>query len=262
MIQYSTLTNVTGSFPNYTGKNATGAGATDGTPFVAAFIDDIWGRFQALMDRADLTPNAITESASASQHIDSLKKGFALGAGYVVQYMKADSPATNGDRVLLLTGQGILRASYPELDAAVYVGDANNAAVAAAGGAFFRADNSDGSSPSTTGVYLIMPETRGRVPRGDDAAASVDPDGASRYLGDNQADAFQGHKMGIEDGSGNVFVSTNQALTGSTDRVVGTGSPANSIRAAGFFTDGTNGTPRIDEETRMANFQTKWAITY
>lgn len=254
MIDYaSVFTNVNGSFPTITGKNATGAGATDGTEFIAAFVDDGWGRYQALMSRAGLTPDGVTESTTNSQHIESLKKGFNLGAGYIVSYNKAGTPAANGDRLLLLTGQGITRANYPELDDACYVGDANNAAVAAAGGAFFRADNSDGSSPNITGIYLILPDLRGRVLRGLDVGALVDPDGASRVLGDEQEDAFQLHQHSYGDPRiGYVASGTLNAMGVNPDTDLDTDD---------YVSDG-GGTPRVTSETRMANVSTNWAITY
>ena len=50
MIDYGIdIGNVNGILGNYTGKNASGATSTDGTPFIAAMIDDIWGPKQALI---------------------------------------------------------------------------------------------------------------------------------------------------------------------------------------------------------------------
>jgi hypothetical protein len=256
MIDYAGIANTNGAFPIVTAKNASGAGATDGTPYIASVIDDIWGRFQAMMDRAGLPPDGITESTSNSQHIEAYKKGFAQGAGYLKAYMKNGTPVANGDRVLLLTGQGILRANYTELDAAVYVADGNNASVAAAGGAFYRADDAAGTIPNIAGIYLIMPDCRGRTLRGDDAAASVDPQGATRVLGDLQADAFQGHWHDITNGTGNILAAGGAGAFG------GGGSTYSANVVESPLTDGVNGTPRTDSETRMANVQVKWAITY
>lgn len=258
MIDYAATANTVGAFPIVVAQNASGAGATDGTPYIATFIDDLWGRMQALMDRASLTPNGVTESSSSSQHVEALRKGFALGGGYTVMYNKAGSPAANGDRVLLLTGQGILRASFIELDTAVYVGDGNNAAVAAGGGAFFRADDAAGTIPNIAGIFLILPDYRGRVPRGDDAGATVDPLGASRFLGDAQADAFQGH-----------WHNTWSTNAGAADALAGTGGGSATInlqsavdQAQAPSDDGVNGTPKISSESRMANVQTRYAITF
>lgn len=253
MIDYSLTANTVGAFPIVVAQNASGAGATDGTPYIATFIDDLWGRMQALMDRAPgLFPNGVTESSASSQHIEALRKGFALGAGYTVMYNKVGSPAGNFDRVLLLTGQGILRASFIELDTQVYVGDGNNAAVAAGGGSFYRADDEAGTIPNVVGIFLILPDYRGRVPRGDDIGATVDPLGAARFLGDAQADAFQGHEHNYIEGFNAGPEAANAGFN--TQNII---APTKAI-----VTDGVNGTPRISSESRMANVQTRYAITY
>lgn len=252
------------AFPDFAGKNATGAGATDGTEFIAAMIDNwMWGWSQALLNYCGLTPDGVTESDSASQILDALNM-VGVPVGSVIEWNRVNDPATDGLRYLLLNGQGILRANYTDLDSAVYVGDGNNAAVAAAGGGYYHADDAAGATPNTAGVYLILPESRGYAPRGLDLAASIDPQGASRYLGDNQLDAFQGHRLNVWGES----LSEPLYLTGSS------GSPSNSIYqsgtfssgtqalADGFLTDGVNGTPRISSESRMTNRSTKYAIRY
>jgi hypothetical protein len=260
MIDYGVdIGNTNGVLGGYTAKNASGAGATDGTPYVAAFIDDIWGPKQALMDRASLTPNGVTESVAASQILDAMEKGYALGAGYIVQYEKAASPATNGDRVLLLTGQGVLIASYPELTTAVYVGDGNNATAAT----YYKADDAAGTIRNTAGTYLILPDYRGVVPRGLDVAAAIDPGGASRTLGSLQQDAYQGHhhqfygsNVPYAGGTGNLYYGVKAANAGvAVDNSDGEG-------ARESVTDGVNGTPRISSETRMYNIATTYGITY
>ena len=260
MIDYAGIANVVGAFPNVVAQNASGAGATDGTPYIASFIDDLWGHRQALMSLAGLTPNAVTEAVGASQAIDAMYRILGGGPGTGVIWWKNSDPATTGDRVLLLTGQGILRANYTALDAAVYVGDANNAAVAAAGGAFYRADDAAGTLPNIAGTYLILPDTRGRVLRGWDTGAIVDPQGATRYVGSKQADAFQGHwhsllyrYTAVQSGAdyGNDDLSTTTGLIG----------PSNN-RVIDPVTDTVNGTPRTSSETRMANTQTKYGIIY
>lgn len=262
MIDYKTSFANTNNvdFPDTESVNASGGAATDGTEFVKLMIDDIWGRFQAIMDYAGLTPNSVTEAPGASQHIEAIQKGFAVGPGIGVTYWKNGDPATNGDRVLLLNGQGVLRTSYPELDAAVYVGDGNNAAVSAGGGMFYHADDAAGTIPNPAGIYLILPDSRGRVLRDSDPAASVDPDGASRFLGGAQLDSIQGHwhqsyyqpngfeaffsvpKHGIADGGNTIPL----VLTSARDAI----------------TDTVNGTPRTSLESRMVNIQTRYGITY
>lgn len=246
------------SFPNFSGKNATGAGATDGTEFIAAMIDNwMWGWQQALFDYEGFTPNGVTEAAGASQMVDAINN--MVPPGMVLEWNINVDPATLGARYLLLNGQGVLRANYPLLDANVYVGDGNNAAVAAGGGAYYRADDAAGTTPNIAGVYLILPESRGYTTRGLDAAASVDPDGASRFLGDNQLDAFQGHFMRIRGGTG-----PTATLSAVTNQVTGQSSFNQDVDnvVGGPVTDGASGTPRTDTETRMTNRSTQFAIRY
>jgi hypothetical protein len=262
----SIIANYTGGpFPNFSAKNATGAGATDGTEWLKALIDDyLLGWSQALLDHEGLSPDGVAEAAGASQILDAIQN--ILPPGMVVEWNLNTDPASYGARYLLLNGQGILRANYPELDANVYVGDGNNAAVAAAGAPFFHADNSDGSSPNTAGVYLILPESRGVVARGLDSAASIDPDGASRYLGDLQIDAFQGFEIeSLSSMLNTTYLSTNATRTGAA---IGSGNKAAGSGGSGVMgyaapvDDLTNGTPRIDSETRMYNRSTQFAIRY
>lgn len=273
------FTNSSGAFPDILAVNASGPSATDGTEFKANMINDsMWGVMQMLLNLAAMTPNGVVESDSASQVKEALWKGFGAPPGVITEWNLAQDPGTTGHRALLLNGQGILKANYPTLDdgtvsgppvQGVYVGDTLNSNVAAAGGAYFRADNADGSSPSITGAYLILPESRGVTVRGLDAAASIDPDGAGRFLGDIQIDAFQGHihYNGISDNSNNdLFI---YGFT--TDDVPGlAGDNPAIVASAGSWqgltsvpkTDGVNGTPRTDSESRMYNRSTKFVVWY
>ena len=270
MLDYAAaFTNFSGAYPNILAINASGPSTTDGTEFVANMINDsMWGVNQMILNHAGLSPNGVLESNTASQIKEALWKGFGGAPGIVQQWHLDDDPGTTGHRVLLLNGQGILRANYTDLDAAVYVGDANNAAVEAAGGAYYRADDAAGTIPNIAGVYLILPETRGYVPRGLDVAASVDPDGASRYLGDPQLDAVQGHVhySGIANNGTAIFVygnTTNDMPGNATTQVQEDSDPrANQGETSVPKTDGASGTPRTSTETRMVNFSTKWGIWY
>lgn len=257
-------------FPDTEAVNASGPSATDGTEFVKNLIDNyMFGVQQAMLDWAGLTPDGVAEAAGTAQTIEALQKGFANPPGVVTQWNLASDPGVTGHRALLIQGQGILRANYPELDAAVYVGDGNNAAVAAAGGAYYRADDAAGTIPNIAGIYLILPDYRGYFPRGLDPAGSVDPGGASRYLGDTQLDAEQGHihYSGIAAGTGgnaDIYGITTNDIPGlATSRIseIGGGvaeQPVGSVPK----TDGVNGTPRTDSETRAVNWSTKWVIWY
>lgn len=76
MIDYkATFTNTDGAnFPNTKAVNASGPSATDGTEFIKAMIDDMWGFSQALLDYTDDTPNLTSEAAGASQRLNSILK--------------------------------------------------------------------------------------------------------------------------------------------------------------------------------------------
>ncbi|ETR68752.1 MAG: tail fiber protein [Candidatus Magnetoglobus multicellularis str. Araruama] len=270
------LTNVSGTFPNTTAQNASGPSATDGTEWVASLINNgLFGWTQFLLSRASITPDEVVESVTSSQIFTAMQNTFAgMPSGIVLQWNLSSTPSSFGARALELNGQGVLRSAYPDLDANVYVGDANNAAVAAGGGAYYHADDAAGTTPNTAGAYLILPDTRGYAPRGLDIAGSVDPQGSSRFLGDNQVDAFQGWQLGAtEDDSGarnyysrargrdvwNAATASSQA--NNTSPVHDTTSQGSS-KMMKAVDDGTNGTPRTDSETRMSNFATKFVITY
>lgn len=267
MINYlSSFTNTDGnSFPDTKGINASGAGATDGTEFVKIFIDDLWGARQAIMDHAGLTPDTVTEAPGTSQFLEAVNK-FTI-PGMILPVFWNDDPATLGIRAILLTGQGVLRASFPELDAIVYVGDSDNPTAAA----FFRADNADGSSRNTTGIYLILPDARGRVIRGLDLTGGIDPDGASRELGDEQADAMQTIRGAIDGASGTSLFWNDGLGSGVFTNKAGTLLKSNAATGAsissGVDFDNSNSispsTAKTDDvETRMVNLAANQMITY
>lgn len=78
-------------------------------------------------------------------------------------------------------GAAVLRSSYAALDAAKYVGDANNATATA----WYRCTNpaSPGATRSTTGAYLVTRDLRGVFIRHLDAGRGID---AGRVLGSLQ----------------------------------------------------------------------------
>lgn len=231
------------AFPDTEAVNASGPTATDGTEFVKILIDDHWGARQALMNYAGLVPDGISEADGTAQMIEVLQKGFGAPPGIITEWALALDPAVSGHRSILLQGQGVLRASFPDLDSAVYVGDGNNAPVAAGGGAFYRADDAAGVTPNIVGIYLILPDARGVVPRGLDVAAAIDPDGASRFLGDLQADDFESHTHAW---GGDVVA----LASGGTSVERSSGSPTSPTSATG------------GAETRMYNRSTTYVIWY
>lgn len=269
MLDYlATFANTDGAgFPATQGVDSSGGAATDGTEFIAAMINDsMWGVWQALLNSVGLTPNGITEADGASQVLDALRRMDIPGKIIAVGWN--DDPATLGIRAIMLTGQGVLRANYPELDALVYVGDANNAAA----DAFYHADDAAGLIRNTAGAYLIFPDGRGRVVRGLDLTGSVDPDGAGAYLGEEQEDAGQGWQLGASeditgardtygcartrDRTADVSASSGRAeLTLST-----TEQGLNRMLKA--MNNGTDGDPRQTDQTRAKSLLFNLMITY
>ena len=268
MLDYAAaFTNKSGVFPDILAINASGPSATDGTEFVANMVNDsMWGVWQMLLNRAGMTPNGVLESDSASQIKEALWKT-SIPPGVEVGWHQATDPATAGYRLLLLNGQGVLVANFSDLVAATYVGDANNAAVAAVGGGYYRADDAAGTIPNIAGIYLILPETRGYAPRGLDVAATVDPDGASRYLGDHQLDAFQGHLfyngVGYTNANFWIYGGTASEVPGlAVDRINGdTTNPTEQGLTSSPKTD-ASGTPRTSSETVMNNSADVIAVGY
>jgi len=252
MIDYGLdIGNTNGVLGDYTGKNASGATATDGTPFIAAMIDDLWGPKQALMDRASLIPNGVTESVAASQILEAMQKGYNLGAGYYKLYAKNASPAVHGDRLIILTGVGVLRTSFPELDTAVYVGDGNNATA----NEFYRSDDPAGTVRNIAGAYLKLPEGRGMAVRGEDLGAINNPRGAARTLGGLEEDQIQGH---IHNVFGQVLANASSPSTGTIQ-----GASGNHDRPISTpVTDGVNGAPRTGADTAMMNISAVLCISY
>lgn len=262
MIDYQTSFVYTNGlpYPFTLAINATGAGTGDGTEIVKILVDDLWGARQALMDAAGLTPDSVTEAPDTSQLLEAIRK-ISGSPGEGVIWWKDSDPAITGDRVLLLNGQGILRANYPELDTAVYVGDTANPTAST----FYHADDAAGTIRNTTGIYLILPDIRGYVLRGLDTAASVDPDGASRDVGSIQDFAIQNitgyfdlHRNAWQEGSapGGVFTVANAPTGGDTELTpAGTGTPRRVTFDASTVVN-------TSTETRMVNIATKFGIRY
>jgi hypothetical protein len=135
-----------------------------------------------------------------------------------------------------------------------------------------------GTAAGTANVYAFnKPLSMGRVPRGWDNAAGIDPDAAGRSasatggntgdaLGTIQADAFQGHSHQLRDGAtwngGNlVGKAAGGAATASITHVdAGAAGNAAQYFGAEAVTNNAHGTPLVTTETRMRNFTVLYAI--
>lgn len=271
MIDYdASFTNTDGSaFPDTQAVNVSAPGAGDGTEFIALMVNDIWGRAQALMDYAGLTPDGVTEAPGTAQIIEAIGRGFSVGPGFGVQYWKAGTPAANGDRVLLLQGQVILISSYPELVAACYVGDGNNATAAT----FYKTSDAGGTTRDTAGTYFVLPDARGLSMKNiGDATISGRTKTGPTELGDVQEDQFQGWQLGAtEDSTG---ARNYWGYAGNRDELADRTANPNftygvysttgqgSSRMLNAVSDGTNGTPRTGTNTRDSSLGTNYGICY
>ena len=145
---------VDGAWPNTRARNASGAGATDGTPYTADFIDDLWGARQDLLSAVNMIPDGITEAAGTSQFLEAFRRGAGLPPGMVVEGFF--SPARQALlRLLPLEGQLVPVDTYDQLVDAVWQGAANNPTVPA----FYRC-NLDGGR-NVAGDFLYLPDVRG-----------------------------------------------------------------------------------------------------
>lgn len=205
------------AFPDTEAVNATGPQAQDGTELVKGLVDNgIFGWQQALLDDAGLTPNGAPEITGNSQVLNSMKNLFGF-PGEMVGWFGKEDPATLGLKLLLLHGQGILVADFPELNTAVYVGDAANPTA----GTFYHADDAAGTIRNVAGIYLILPDARGLFPRFLDETGLVDPDGVGRLPGEFQDEDFLSHshaaRVRSSIGNGNfIAANSGQAPVGLT----------------------------------------------
>jgi hypothetical protein len=277
------VANTTGSFPLVEFQDITAPGDGLGTPAIKDWVQTLVGWPQALMDYAGLTPDGNHETGAASQLLTAMKL-MGMYPGVVLPLHINDDPANliPAPRLMLLTGQTVLAADYPELVAATYIGDANNANAAYEG--YFKTGDTPGTVRNTAGPYFVLPDLRGHALRGDDSAGTTDPDGASRVLPDSQAHAVDNHGHagigGINTGGGTptLFGVANASLptgfgavsasSGSYASVATTGSGSGPIFAWSSPADIYNYSSASSygqtdaEETRMINTNCRWAVIY
>lgn len=252
MIDYlaSFVNTNTVAFPDTEAVNVSAPGAGNGTEFVAAMVNDIWGRIQAIMDYAGLTPDGVQEAPGTAQFITALSRGYGIGPGVGVIYWKNDTPGVWGDRVLLLQGQTILIATYAALVAATYCGDANNATAPA----FYKTSDAGGTTRDTAGTYFVLPDTRGLSLKNiGDATISGRTKTGPTELGEVQEDQLQG--FAITTGNNSSASGTKIYTSAATDL------DTTNITSI-MQDDGTNGTPRTGTNTRDSSIGTNFGITY
>ena len=151
---------VIGEFPNTQAKNASGPGATDGTPYDSLFISDLWGARQDLLAMAGMTPDGVQEAAGSSQFMEAFRRGAGLPPGMLV--MGFFSPTRQAlMRLLPLEGQIVPVDVYDRLVDAVWQGPSLNPTVPC----FYRCDNDANKTRNAAGAYLYLPDMRGLFPR-------------------------------------------------------------------------------------------------
>lgn len=267
-VNYPTKTApVDSEYPYGKARDITTPGDQTGTPWRAPIVNDLWGWMQEILSLAGITPSGNADKVGTSQYMDGIRRACGY-PGLIVPTALNDTPANLGIRLLVLDGSGILVANYADLVSATYVGDANNAAAAARpGGCFYKAADAAGTSPSTSGSYFILPDARGQFIRGRDTAGAIDPDGASRYLGDLQTWATYNHEHHVKT-SGDVYYAEQEVVavvTGSADRVISkygvSGSPKvkEMLEVGGVAMAATNVST---DEIRPTNLNFDWAIWY
>lgn len=272
IIYQSNFTNTNGvAFPSTAAVDVSVPGAGDGTEFKALMVNDLWGYRQAIMNYAGLTPNNASEVYNNSQILEALKNSLSP-VGTLVAFFGQTDPASLGYRFLECQGQTVNRTltAYQELDTVCYVGDGNNSNIFIS--AFFRTSDAGGTTRSTTGNYLVLPDLRGKFLRGYDPTALRDPQGALRPFPNYQEWATQAHSHRISFGN-----DTNTDCQNKVTIQEGTGTSYNLVQQsttlwaqttnynanAGYAVpSATNIFNTDNDETRPSNENVKWLLRY
>jgi hypothetical protein len=170
-------------------------------------------------------------------------------------------PSSLGIRIFELTGQGVLRANFPDLDTYTYVGNADNPTASS----FYHADDAAGTIRNTAGIYLKMPDLRGYFLRGLDLAAAVDPDGAGRDIGNVQNNAITKHYHELYDGSTRYFPRSTADGSGTNYTGVSQVTAGATVKAGksdGSSTIVPGGVTDLSTENRPTNIAIRWCIRY
>ena len=166
-------------------------------------------------------------------------------------------------RVIALTGQVLTIASYPELCAAVYCGDANNPTA----DCFYKTSDAGGTTRSTSGTYMVMADARGLAIVGIGANLKITAANGSNYTGGSAVaryltDMMQGHKHPVSWPGFNNAASTANAGSFST----GDASPITTrttLMAIGNpSSDGIYDIPRTGAYTRGPSLGAQICIVY
>ena len=235
--------------------------------------DRTTGQFNPAFPLSDTELSQNLEAVTAALSVDSSVTNLASGekvryvlednAGLAVPYLYKKKTNVTGFRPvgeafaflgssapegsLALNGQVVLRATYSELDEVCYVGDGRNGTA----DGFYRTSDSDGTTRSTTGDYLVLPDARGAVlvGTGTQTYSSVSHSGPSTAnmqqdrmqqitgsldsLGNTVSDAgiHLGSSGALSDTTGTDAANSLQRSTANTARSMATFDSANSPNA-------------------------------
>jgi len=262
--RYPTKTNAPDTdYPYGSARNVSTPGDGTGTPWEQAVVNDLWGWMQNLLYQAGIAPSGNPDKKDVSQYYDAIRQTAGY-PGMVSAFMTNVDPATLGIRALLLEGGSVQVALYHDLYEACYCGDANNPTAEA----FYTSTDPEGVNRSVSGGWLQLPDTRGRFPRGLDLTGTVDPDGATRLMGDTQAWSQSDHAHDICDYISGTLTSRRHQYA---DPSAGTSVwlYENSIGSnpiwAGHMRSAVGGGAGVEltgTESRPSNFCVCWAIWY
>ena len=276
MKDFALIDFTSGAFPDVTADQSSGSTVRDGTPLDADWVNDLWGAFQAILTKAFVTPSGSSEASTVSDVLDSIRK-IAGAPGEIVYWGGRDSDAiTHGNRLLLLAGQVISLATYPELTTAIYCGDTANPTASS----FYKTSDAGGTTRSTSGTYLVLPDCRGAFIRALNGAAGTRDTGRIADGTEYEPGSIQSYQAGTHDHLSGWWSSPVVKSVENTDYWVYPADPGGSAvedtfvnaRATaidpvtnlgdgrtylgGFDTTGT------DEETRPANLAFHLMIRY
>lgn len=253
----SGVVNSSGSFPNVIAVDKSGPSATDGTAVQSLWMSEVFSMAQAVLNAASITPSGTTDTCGAtagdvtgSQFFEALQLALAV-PGEIVGYPSDTIPT--GARLLKLSGQVVSLTTYPRLEH-VYCGDSANPSASA----YYKTSDSGGTTRSTSGTYLKLPDYRGLFLRGRDPAGTWDPIGDSREIGDIQGDTLEQHYHDkIYLGASEVETVTLKAFSAGLDTMIQPGASGLSLKTGDV--DGGSG---VDTETRPINTVVVWCIRY
>jgi hypothetical protein len=259
----------TDTFPNGKGVNSSGGGATDGYAYIASSVsvNETAGFFQAVLNRAGMIPNGITEAAGASQVLDGILNIICAQPGLVIKWGYNDDPAVLGMKAALLQGDLLLASAYPKLVANMWVGSGLNATA----NAFYRT-NSDDTVRSDTGTHIKLLDARGL---GWKALGNAIVNGRTKFgpvnKWDIQEDRFQAWQLGSsQDTTGprnyygiardrdTAYTITGASLNNTYISLSTTGQSVPWLMKA--MNDGVNGDPRTGLNTRDTTVGVEYAI--